>query len=123
VSKAERRMAEMIGLATSIAAFRHTALLMAERIITGDCRSNQIQGQLDRLRSTIDTLETALEVQRRAEVSTRSRRSRVSWPAEARSRGGVATKLGPQSSTGSAEWLRDRTNISGRRLVERHRPN
>jgi len=59
------RVAEMIGLASSIAAFRHTALLVTESVIAEADPIDRTQEDLDRLRSTIDRLEIALELRRR----------------------------------------------------------
>jgi hypothetical protein len=60
----DSRLAKMIDLSTSLAAFRHTALLMAESIMVGRDPTRQKQDRLDRLHSTIEKLETALEVER-----------------------------------------------------------
>ncbi len=61
------RIAKMIGLSTSLAAFRHAALLISESIMVGDDLTKRKQDRLDRLQSTIEGLEIALEVERRSE--------------------------------------------------------
>jgi hypothetical protein len=57
----------MINLSTSLAAFRHSALLIAESIMVGEDPTKRKQDCLDRLQSTIDRIEIALEVERRSE--------------------------------------------------------
>jgi len=60
-----RRLAKMIDLSTSLAAFRHSALLIAESILVENDPTMRNQDRLDRLRSTTERLEIALEMERR----------------------------------------------------------
>ena len=60
-----RRLAKMIDLSTSLAAFRHSALLIAESILVEKDPTMRNQDRLDRLRSTTERLEIALEMERR----------------------------------------------------------
>ena len=64
------RLAEMIALGTAITAFRHRALLITESILVDEGAIDQKQDRLDRVRSTIDRLETGLEMERRSGAST-----------------------------------------------------
>ncbi len=60
----DSRIAKMIHLSTSLAAFRHTALLIAESIRIGEDPAMQKQDRLDRLHTTIERFETVLEMER-----------------------------------------------------------
>jgi hypothetical protein len=64
MGRRDSRIAKMIDISTSLAAFRHNAMLMTEGIMMGDDPTKQKQDWLDRLRSTIEKLETALEMER-----------------------------------------------------------
>ncbi len=63
----DSRIRKMIELSTSLAAFRHTALLIAESILVAEDPTKRNQDSLGRLQSTIERLEIALEVERRSE--------------------------------------------------------
>ena len=60
----DSRIAKMIDVSTSLAAFRHSALLMVESIMVREDPTKLKQDRLDRLRSTIERLEIALETER-----------------------------------------------------------
>jgi len=60
----DSRIAKMIDVSTSLAAFRHSALLMVESIMVREDPTKLKQDRLDRLRSTIERLEIALEKER-----------------------------------------------------------
>ncbi len=66
----DSRIAKMIRLSTSLAAFRHTALLIAESIMVAGDPTKQKQGSLGRLQSTIARLEIALEMERRPRLES-----------------------------------------------------
>jgi len=63
----DSRIAKMLHLSTSLAAFRHRALLIAESIMLVEDPAKRKQARLDHLHSTIEGLETALEMERRLE--------------------------------------------------------
>jgi len=65
----DSRIAKMIDLSTSLAAFRHTALLIAESMLVSEDPTKRKQGGLDHLQSTIERLESALEMERQRESS------------------------------------------------------
>jgi len=63
----DSRIAKMTDLSTSLAALRHTALLIAESILTAEDPARRKQDNLDRLQSKIERLEVVLEAERRSE--------------------------------------------------------
>jgi hypothetical protein len=75
----DSRIAKMIDLSTSLAACRHTALLIAESMLVCEDPTRRKQGSLDHLQSTIERLEIAVETERRSEsfkvIASEMRRS------------------------------------------------
>jgi len=61
------RITKMTEISTSLAALRHTALLIAESIMVEEDPTKLKQDRLSRLQSTIEEHEIALEVERRPE--------------------------------------------------------